>query len=91
MGVAPGEANESKHKEPKCENCEHFEQRDCGLFLELNAQLPDRFEMETVVSKNGVCAAHQPMKESLKNLKRKGQLASDEEHEEKEKKLKEKY
>lgn len=78
--TARGQVEEtSEKKQEMCKVCEHFEEGQCLFFKELNKKMSDCFDMEIKVAKNGLCNAYTPMKQSIKNLKRRAYLKREEE------------
>jgi hypothetical protein len=47
-------------REVRCENCRHSQGTTCGLFILLNNELPDTFEIDTEIEPKGCCNAQQP-------------------------------
>jgi hypothetical protein len=49
-------------REVRCENCYHFDKKEseCYLYVELNANLPRFFDLDTRVSPKGCCNAQTP-------------------------------
>jgi hypothetical protein len=47
----------------RCENCE-YGGTHCGLFMMLNDQLPDTFELDTKIDSKGCCNAWTPKRKS---------------------------
>lgn len=72
---------ESKKNGVSCGTCEHYDadRTKCGLFESLNDKVGELFNLDEQVSENDYCKAHQKMKDSIKNLRRKSKLVGKEE------------
>jgi hypothetical protein len=54
-------------REVRCENCAYFNEGEstCDLYDKLNSRLPDVFELDNRVDKNGCCNAQTPKPDAL--------------------------
>lgn len=61
MRVTPEESG-LVDREVRCENCRHYDPKgsECEFYDKLNVELPDLFDLDVKVDKQGCCNAQQP-------------------------------